>query len=264
MSPCLFFKNHEAFKNRSTVRAYHTQSHQYHHHITITITSTSKKTQHQFLGIPPQKKINIKFQGYHDWPSAASPLPPRLGATLARCCLSIPQIDRLKARSEPGWRSPRSQWEWVSRGRGDIQRPNPEANWARLWFQYFLFSPRKLGEDEPNLTVRIFFKGVAKNHQPVSCFGYVLGGSNKKPSRKVFGCLRVCERKGRSVWKASCCLGQKQLEPGFRWQIFCVNFCRDLFWMCGWSYEFGAKYQPAINLQLLIFSVFDFTPHNFF
>ena len=157
-------------------------------HINITITSLLQSHQHQkklninFWVSPPQKKVNIKFQGYHDWPSAASPLPPRLGATLARCCLSIPQIDRLKARSQSGWRSPGSQREWVSRGRGDHPKTEP---WGKLGcgFNIFLFSPRKLGEDEPNLTVRIFFRWGGKKPPTSKLFWVCFGGFKfSKPS----------------------------------------------------------------------------------
>ena len=230
-------------------------------HINITITSLLQSHQHQkkysksIFGYPPRKKeIKIKFQGYHDWPSAASPLPPRLGATLARCCLSIPQIDRLKAWSEPGWRSDPPEPTGMSFPGGGETSKDRTLRQAELdgGFNIFYFHPENWGKMNPIWRFAYFSDGVGKKPPTSKLFWVCFGGFKFwKPSGEG-----VWMSKG--LWKEGTfgLEGKLLFGPKNNWSQDCVDrssfnhFCWDLFWMCGCSYEFGAKYQAAINLQL--------------
>ena len=60
--------------------------------------------------------------------------------------------------------------------------------------KYFLFSPRKFGEDEPILTCAYFSDGLVKNHQPVMVM--MVGELKRDPNSKG---LFVCDLHGSGI-----------------------------------------------------------------
>ena len=102
-------------------------------------------------------------------------------------------------------------------------------NSSRWWqLEYLLFSPRKFGEDEPNLTVAYFSKGVKP---PTSLPGLGWRSGNASAFAKVLGLHEEVRlfRRGRSAWSW---LGSNTAGWLVGWLLGWLLFL--VAWLVGW------------------------------